>query len=107
MDLLGSSTCKTIPYSSWIKTTHNKNPLNQKMYRTDLFPLIEKKNLTVNISSSGFPNTDSKYTINQVFDLHDPLENMFLSNYEIENVFLPNTDYYKNTNSTKIQSLDN
>ena len=42
------------------------------MYRTDQFTLKEKENLTVNINLSGHPDTDSKYTINQVFKLHDP-----------------------------------
>ena len=30
-----------------------------------------------------------KYTINQVFDLHDPLDTIPLSKLEIENIFLP------------------
>ena len=44
---------------------------------------------------------DSKYTINQVFDLHDPLDTIPLSEIEVENIFLPPTEklnysYYKN-----------
>ena len=33
-----------------------------------------------------------KYTINQVFDLHDPLDTIPLSKLEIDNIFLPPTD---------------
>ena len=62
--------------------THPK-PLKQKMYRTDLFPLIEKENLTDNINLSGPPDNDSNHVINQVFNLHDP--NIPLSKMEIEN----------------------
>ena len=62
------------------------------MYRTDLSPLIEKENLTDNKNSSGSPVTDTKYTINQVFNLHDPLNNIPLSKLEIEKVFQPNTE---------------
>ena len=40
---------------------------------------------------SGLPNNDSKYTINQVFNLHEPLDTI-LSKTEIENIFLPITE---------------
>ena len=49
-----------------------QKPLRQKTYRTDLFPLIEKENLTDNINVSVPPDIDSKFKINQVFNLHDP-----------------------------------
>ena len=39
----------------------------------------KKKNLTDKINLSGPPNNDSKYTINQVFNLHDPLDTISLS----------------------------
>ena len=57
------------------------------------------------------PDIDSNYTINQVFNLHDPLDNIPLSKAENENVFLPATEnwhliYYKN-NKTLILQLDN
>ena len=35
---------------------------------------------------------DSKYTINQVFNLHDPLDTIPLSKLEIEIIFLPPTE---------------
>ena len=59
------------------------------MYRTDLFPLLEKENLTDNVNLSRPPNLDSKYNINQVFNLHESLDNILLSKTEIENIFLP------------------
>ena len=62
------------------------------MYQTDFFPLIEKEFLTDNLNLSGPPDTDTKNTINQVFNLHDPLDNIPLSKLEIENIFLPNTE---------------
>ena len=52
------------------KTTQTKNVSD------NLFHLIEKENLTDNIKLSGLPDIDSKYTINQVFNLHDPLDNI-------------------------------
>ena len=76
------------------------------MYRTDLFPLIEKENLTDNINLSGPPDTDSKYTINQVFNLHDPLDNKPLSKLEIQNTFLPNTGKQTLELQQKYQNLD-
>ena len=41
--------------------------------------MIEKENLTDEINLSGPPINNSKYTINQVFDLHDPLDTTPLS----------------------------
>ena len=57
----------------FIMDQHNNNI--QKIYRTDLFPLVEKRNLTDKTNLSGSPGLDSNYTINQVFILHDPLDN--------------------------------
>ena len=54
--------------------------------------MIEKENLTDEINLSGPPINDSKYTINQVFDLHDPLDTTPLSKIEVENIFLPPTE---------------
>ena len=36
----------------------------QKTYKTDLFPIVDKENLTDNINLSGPPDLESKYTIN-------------------------------------------
>ena len=76
------------------------------MYRLNLFPLIEKENLTDDINLSGPLNTDSKYTINQVFDLHDPLDNIPLSKLEIENIFLPISEKVSLKLIQKYQDLD-
>ena len=54
--------------------------------------MIEKENLTDKIILSGPPINDLKYTINQVFDLHDPLDTIHLSKLEVENIFLPPTE---------------
>ena len=62
------------------------------MYRTDLFPLIEVKNLTDKLNLSGPTDNDSNYTINHFLILHDPLDNIPLSKLETENIFLPNTE---------------
>ena len=61
------------------------------MYRTDLFPLVEKKNLTEIINLSGPSDLDSKYTLNQGYNLIEPLDNIPLSKTEIENFFLSAT----------------
>ena len=90
--LLGKSTFEPIPYTSCIKNNTHQKSINQKSYKTDLFPLIEKENLTDNINLSGPPNNDSKYSINHVFNLHDPLDTIPLSKIEIEIIFLPLTE---------------
>ena len=51
--LLGKSTFKPIPYSSWIKNNTQQKPYKQKPYKTDLFPSIENENLTENLNLSG------------------------------------------------------
>ena len=48
--------------------------IKQHSHKKDLFPLIEKQNLTDKINLSGPQTNNSKYTINQVFDLHDRLD---------------------------------
>ena len=50
VDLLGNSTFKPIPYSSWIKNKTQRKPIKQKLYKKSLFPLIQKENLTDNIN---------------------------------------------------------
>ena len=60
------------------------------MYRKGL--IDRKKNLTDNLNLSGSPDLDSKYTINQIFNFYDPLDNKQLSKTELENNFLPATE---------------
>ena len=106
VDFFGNSIFKLIPYPSWIKNNPEQKPLKQKMYRTDLLLLIEKENLTGKINLSGPPDTDSEYTINQVFNLHDTLDNIPLSKLQIENIFLPNTKKLTREPLQKYQNLD-
>ena len=73
------------------KNTQQKR-IKQQPHRKDPFPLIEKENLTDTINLSGPLPNDSKYTINQVFNLHDTLDTIPLSKTEIENIFLPQTE---------------
>ena len=76
------------------------------MHKKDLAPLIEKQNLTDKINLSGPQTNDSKYTINQVFDLHDPLDTIHLSKLEIDNIFLPPTDKITLELLKQYQNLD-
>ena len=92
VDLLGTSTFTPIPYSQWIKNNTQQKRIKHHANKKDLFLLIEKENLTDKINLSGPQTNDSKYTINQVFDLHDPLDTIPLSKVKIENIFLPLTD---------------
>ena len=57
---------------------------------------------------SGPQTNDSKYTINQVFDLHDPLDTIPLSKLEIEkkNIFLPPTDKITINTLKRYQNFD-
>ena len=71
------------------KNNTQQKRVKQHPHKKDLFPLIEKENLTDKINLSGPQTNDSKYTINQVFDHHDPLDTNPLSKIEIENNFLP------------------
>ena len=68
--------------------------------------MIEKENLTDKINLSGPPINDSKYTINQVFDLHDPFDPIPLSKLGVENVFLPPTEKIKLQLLQKYQNFD-
>ena len=76
------------------------------MFKKDLFLLIEKENLTDNKNLSGPPINDSKYTINHVFNLHDPQDTIPLSKIEIENTFLPITEKITLELLQKHQKLD-
>ena len=106
VDLLGTSTFKPIPYSQWIKNNTQQKRTKQHPPKKDLFPLIEKENLTDKINLSGPQTNDSKYTINQVFDLHDPLDTIPLSKFEIENIFLPPTETITISTLKQYQNLD-
>ena len=68
--------------------------------------MIEKENLTDKIKISGPPINDLKYTINQVFDLHDPLDTITLSKLEVENTFLPPTEKITLQFLQKYQNFD-
>ena len=94
VDLLGTSTFKPIPYSHWIKNNTQQKTIKQQPHKKDTFPLIEKENLTDKINLSGPPINDSNYSINQVFDLHDPLDTIPLSKIEVESIFLPPTEKF-------------
>ena len=106
VDLLGTSTFKPIPYSQWIKNNTQQKRVKQHSHKKDLFPLIEKENLTDKINLSGPQTNDSKYTINQIFDLHDPLDTIPLSKLEIENIFLPPTKTITISTLKQYQNLD-
>ena len=62
--------------------------------------------MTDKINLSGPQTNDSKNTINQVFDLHDPLDTIPLSKLEIDNFFLPPTDKITLEFSKQYQNLD-
>ena len=106
VDLLGTSTFKPIPYSQWIKNNTQQKRTKQHLPKKDHFPLIEKEDLTDKINLSGPQTNDSKYTINQVFDLHDPLDTIPLSKLEIENIFLPPTEIITISTLKQYQNLD-
>ena len=79
---------------------------NQQPQKKDPFLLIEKENLTDKINLTGPPTNDPKYTVNQVFDLHDPLDTIPLSKLEFENIFLPPTEKVTLQLLQKYQNLD-
>ena len=106
VDLLGTSTFKPIPYSQRIKNIFQQKRIKQHWHKKDLFQLIEKENLTDKINLSGPKTIDSKYTINQVVDLHDPLDTIPLSKLEIDNIFLPRTDKITLELLKQYQNLD-
>ena len=105
VDLLGTSSFKPIPHSQWIKNNIQQKKVKQSQ-KKDLFPLIEKENLTKKINLSGPQTKDSKYTINQVFNLHDPLGTIPLSKLEIDNIFLPPTEQITLELLKRYQNLD-
>ena len=106
VDLLGTSKFKPIPYSHWIKNNTQQKTIKQQPHKKDTFPLIEKENLTDEINLSGPSINNSKYTINQVFDLHDPLDTIPLSKIEVENIFLPPTEKVTLQLLQKYQNFD-
>ena len=106
VELLGTSTFKPIPYSQWIKNNTQQKRIKQLSHKKDLFPLIEKENLIDKINLSGPQTNDSKYTINQVFDLHDQLDTIPLSKPEIDNNFLPPADNITLELLKQYQNLD-
>ena len=73
VDLLSTSTFEPISYFHWIKNNAQQKRTKQQPHTNNPFFLIEKENLTDTINLSGPLPNDSKYTINQVFNLHDPL----------------------------------
>ena len=72
----------------------------------DTFPLKRKENLTDTIKLSGPLPNDSKYTINQVLNLHDPLDAKPLSKIGIENIFLLTAEKITLELLQKYQNLD-
>ena len=58
VDLLGKSTFKPIPNSTWIKNKAQQKLVRQQAYKGDLFPLIGKENLTNIKFLSGPKNKD-------------------------------------------------
>ena len=106
LDVLGTSTFKPIPYSQWMKNNTQQKTIKQQPHKKDTFPLIEKENLTDKINLSGPPINDSKYTLNQVFDLDDPLDTIPLSKLEVENIFRPPTEKITLQLLQKYQNLD-
>ena len=87
------------------KNTQQKR-IKQHSHKKDLFPLIDKENLTHKINLSGPQTNDSKYTTNLVFDLHDPLDTILQSKLEIDNIFLPPTDKITLELLKQYQNLD-
>ena len=106
VDLLGTSTFKPIPHSQWITDNTKQKKTKQQSHKKDLFPLIKKENLTDKINLSGPQVKDTKYTINQVFNLRDPLDTIPLSKTEIDNIFLPPTEKITLELLKRYQNLD-
>ena len=95
---------KKIPYSLWMKKNTQQKRIKQQPHKKDQFLLIE--NLTdTRILSALIPN-DSKYTINQLFNLHDSLDTVPLSKTEVENLFLPLTEKITRELLQKYQNFD-
>ena len=62
--------------------------------------------MTDKINLSGPQTNYSNYTLNQVFDLHDPLDTIPLSKLEIDNIVLPPTDKFTLELLKRYQNLD-
>ena len=62
--------------------------------------------MTDKLNLSGSQTNDLKYTINQVFDLHDPPDTILLSKLEFENIFLTPTDKITLELLKQYQNLD-
>ena len=88
------------------KINTQQKRLKHNSHKKDFFPLIEKENLTDKINLSGPQTNDSKYTINQVFDLHDPLDTIPLSKQGIDLIFLPPADKITLELLNQYQNLD-
>ena len=106
VDFFSTSTFKPIPNSHWIKNSTQQKQLQQQPHKKDPFPSIEKENLTDIINLSGSLPNYSKYTINQVFNLHDPLDTIPLSKIKIENIFPPTTEKITLELLRKYQNFD-
>ena len=106
VDSLGTSTFKPIPNSQWIKNNTQQKRIKQHSHKKDLFPLIEKENLTDKINLSGPQINDSNYPKKQVFDFHDPLDTIPQLKLEIDNIFLPPTDKLTLELLKRYQNLD-
>ena len=68
--------------------------------------LNEKENLTETINLSGPLPNDTKYTINQIFNLHDPLDTIPLSKIQVKNFFPPTREKITLKLLQKYQNLD-
>ena len=88
------------------RKNHQQKKIKQQPYGKDLFPLIEKENLTDKINLSGPQPNDSKNTINQNFNLRDPLNTIPLSKLEIDNIFLPTAEKITLQLLQKYQNFD-
>ena len=106
VDLLGTYTLKPISYSHWIKNNTQQKTIKQQTHKQDTFPLIEKENLSDEINLSGPPINNSNYTINQVLDLHDPLDTFPLLKMEVEKFFLSPTEKITLQLLQKYQNFD-
>ena len=89
-----------------LKNNTQQKRIKQDSHKKEPFPLIEKEILTDKMNLSGPQTNDSKSTINQVFDLHDPLDTIPLSKLEIDNIFLPPTDKVTLELLKQYQNLD-
>ena len=106
VDLLGTSTFKPIPYSHWIKNITQQKTIKQQPHKKKHLSNDRKENLTDKINLLGPPINDLKYTLNQVFDRHDPHDTIPLSKIEVENIFLSRTEKITLQLLQKYQNFD-